>query len=127
MVESDPLAVTDVRHFVPAEDFARSRAFYTALGWSTLWTDDEALALMSLAGHQIMLQNYYVKEWAENSMLVIEVADARAWYRHVAQVLADGEFGAARVAEPQQQDWALVTHVWDPCGVLLHFAEMSSG
>ncbi|MGD9999662.1 MAG: VOC family protein [Ilumatobacteraceae bacterium] len=126
MSESDALAVTDVRPFVPAEDFERSYAFYTALGWRTVWTDGEGLALMSLGGRQFMLQNFYVKDWAENSMLVVEVADATAWYRHVARVLADGTFGKARVAEPQEQDWgALVTFVWDPCGVLLHFAQLS--
>lgn len=125
MTEPDPLAVTDVRPFVPAEDFQQSLAFYTALGWRTLWSDGEGLALLSLGGRQLMLQDYYVKDWAENSMLVVEVADATAWYHHVVHVLAGGDHGNARVAEPQQQDWgALVTYVWDPCGVLLHFTEL---
>lgn len=119
------LTVTDVRPFVPAKDFAQSHAFYTALGWSTLWSDG-GLALLSLGGRQLMLQDYYVKEWAENSMLVVEVADATAWYDHVERALADGDFGDSRVAEPQRQDWgALVTHVWDPCGVLLHFTQLN--
>ena len=112
---------------MPSEDFEQSLAFYTALGWSTLWTDGEGLALMSLGGRQIILQNYYVKDWAENSMLVVEVTDAHAWYRHVERALTDGNFGNARVAEPQQQDWgALVTYVWDPCGVLLNFTQLTA-
>jgi hypothetical protein len=127
VAESNPLAVTDVRPFVPAEDFRRSHAFYTALGWSTLWTDEEGLALMSLGGRQIMLQNFYVREWAENSMMVVEVLDAAAWYRHVERILAEGDYGHARVAEPKRQDWgAVVTYVWDPCGVLLHFTQFTS-
>ncbi len=127
MSEQNPLAVTDVRPFVPADDFEVSLAFYTALGWSTLWTDGESLALLSLGGSQMMLQNFYVKDWAENSMLVVEVADARAWHRHVEGVLADRSYGSARVAEPQQQDWgALVTYVWDPCGVLLHITQLDA-
>ena len=127
MTESNPLAVTDVRPFVPAEDFQRSHAFYTALGWTTLWTDGEGLAKLSLGGSQIMLQNYYVREWAENSMLVVEVVDAAAWYCHAEQVLAEGDFGHARVAEPKRQQWgAVVTYVWDPSGVLLHFTQLIS-
>lgn len=127
MSELGPLTVTDVRPFVPAQDFQQSRAFYTALGWKTLWTDGEGLALMSLGDRQIMLQNYYVKDWAENSMLVVEVADAHAWYRHIDRALAAGNYGSARVAAPQQQDWgAIVTYVWDPSGVLLHFTQMNS-
>ena len=125
MSETDSLAVTDVRPFVPAEDFEQSLAFYTSLGWTTLWTDRQGLALLSIGGRQMMLQDLYVRDWAENSMLVVEVADAAAWYRHVQLILADGDFGDARVAEPKQQDWgALVTYVWDPCGVLLHFTAL---
>ena len=91
-----------------------------------LWTDGDGLALLSLGASQMMLQNYYVKDWAENSMLVVEVADARAWHQHVESVLAGGNYGNARAAEPQMQDWgALVTYVWDPCGVLLHFTARS--
>jgi catechol 2,3-dioxygenase-like lactoylglutathione lyase family enzyme len=117
------LTVTDVRPFLPAADFERSLAFYTALGWTTVWSD-ESLALLSLAGHQLMLQDYYVREWAENWMLVVEVADAAAWHDHVGSVLASGDFGDARVAAPEHQDYgATVTYVWDPCGVLLHFTE----
>ncbi|MEX1106487.1 MAG: hypothetical protein WEB78_09835 [Ilumatobacteraceae bacterium] len=127
MSDVNPLAVTDVRPFVPAVDFHQSLAFYTALGWTTLWSDDDGLALLSLAGSQLMLQDFYVKDWAENSMLVVEVADAAAWYRHIGRVLADGDLGNARVAEPQQKEWgALVTYVWDPCGVLLHFTQLNS-
>jgi uncharacterized glyoxalase superfamily protein PhnB len=126
MSDVNPLAVTDVRPFVPAKHFPQSLAFYTALGWTTLWSDDGGLALLSLDGHQLMLQDFYVKDWAENSMLVVEVADAVAWHRHIERVLADGDFGSARVDEPQQQDWgALVTYAWDPCGVLLHFTQLN--
>ena len=125
MSESGALTVTDVRPFVPSMDFERSLAFYTALGWSMLWTDGDGLALLSLGGCQMMLQDYYVKDWAENSMLVVEVPDAGAWYDHVERVLATGTYGHARAAAPQQQDWgALVTYVWDPCGVLLHFTQL---
>jgi hypothetical protein len=118
------LAVEDVRAFVPAEDFVMSRAFYEALGWSTVWTDDEGLAIMELSGHRFMLQDHYVRDWAENFMITVVVDDAAAWYRHAASVLADGRFGRARVAEPRREDWgATVTYVWDPCGVLLHFTQ----
>jgi len=117
------LGVADVRAFVPAAGFAVSRAFYLALGWRELWTDG-TLALLELGGHRIMLQDRYVRDWAENCILTVEVADARAWFAHVDSVLTHRRYGDARVAEPRQEDWgALVTYVWDPCGVLLHFAQ----
>jgi hypothetical protein len=122
----DRFAVEDVRTFVPAKEFALSKAFYEGLGWTAIWTDGQGLALMELAGHRFMLQNYYVQEWAENFMLTIVVADAAAWYERATGVVAAGDVGDARVAEPKHEDWgAIVTYVWDPCGVLLHFTQFS--
>lgn len=119
-----PLAVEDVRVFVPARDFAVSRDFYEALGWNTAWTDGDGLAIMELGGHRFMLQDHYVRDWAENFMITIVVADAAAWFEHVSAVLATGRFDGARVAAPKDEDWgATVTYVWDPCGVLLHFTQ----
>ena len=120
----DRLAVHDVRAFVPAEQFSTSKAFYQALGWTTVWSDDTGLALMQLGGYRFMLQDYYVKDWAENFVLTIVVADARAWHTHVSDAVRGGQFGDARVAEPKVEDWgATVTYAWDPCGVLLHFTQ----
>ena len=42
------------------------------------------------------------------------------------RVLAQGEFGDARVAEPRQEEWAKVTYLWDPSGVLLHLTEFGT-
>ena len=120
---TDPLAVRDVRHFVPAKDLALSTAFYVALGWAATPIDD-SLVLLELAGHRFVLQDHYVTAWAENSMLTVEVDDAAAWHEHVRRVLADGSFVGARVAAPRREDWgAIVTYVWDPAGVLLHVAQ----
>ena len=38
------------------------------------------------------IQDYYLKDVAENTMLHITVEDAQAWYRHAASVLGDGDF-----------------------------------
>jgi hypothetical protein len=123
----DHLAVRDVRHFVPAIDLDVSRSFYEALGWSVEWTDG-TLVLLELAGHRLMLQAYYVKEWAENSMLTVVVDDAVAWHRHVTDVLAAGSYAGARVATPRHEEWgAIVTYVWDPAGVLLHLTQFLDG
>jgi hypothetical protein len=118
------LAVDDVRMFVPARDFAQSKSFYSALGWTTEWTDDDGLAILELGGHRFMLQDFYVREWAENFMMTVVVRSAPAWFDHVTDVLGAGEFGDARVSEPKVEEWgATVTYVWDPCGVLIHFTE----
>ena len=119
--------VMDVRMFVPARDFAVSKAFYRGLGWKLNWEDAE-LAEMKIADRRFLLQNAYVKQWAENFMIHISVNDAQAWFALVTRLVDTGKYLDARVALPERQAYgALVTHVWDPSGVLLHLAQWDSG
>ncbi len=61
-------------------------------------------------------------------MLHIAVDDAEAWHEHAANVIEDGRFSDCRVDGPREEDYgALVTYVWDPSGVLLHFAQFQGG
>ena len=117
------LTVVDVRSFVPASDFQLSLAFYQALGCAVSWSDD-TLAVLELGPSRFYLQNYYVKEWAENCMLHISVSDAWSWKEHIDSLVSGREFPGVRVNEPKSEAYgALVTYAWDPAGVLLHFAE----
>lgn len=115
---------TDVRTFIPCKDFERSKRFYAALGWATEVVGP-GLALVTLADEQnFYLQDYYVKDFAENTMLHISVKDAPAWHAHIAAVLREQEFPDARVQPPKRQDYgASVVFVHDPSGVLLHLCQ----
>jgi predicted lactoylglutathione lyase len=119
------LNATDIKIFVPAKKFGESLQFYTALGWQINWqAEDNSLAELELANCRFYLQNYYHKGWANNFMMHITVEDAKAWWQHASKVIADGNYKYARLNEPKEESYgALVTHVWDPSGVLLHFAQ----
>jgi catechol 2,3-dioxygenase-like lactoylglutathione lyase family enzyme len=118
------LDASDIRPFIPARDFAVSKRFYARLGWGV---DDVGprLALVTLGEAQhFYIQDYYLKDVAENTMLHLSVTDADGWYAHVAAALAGGEFPGARVQPPARQPYgAAVTFVHDPSGVLLHLCE----
>jgi catechol 2,3-dioxygenase-like lactoylglutathione lyase family enzyme len=118
------LTVSDLRPFIPARDFALCKRFYSGLGWDTRDVAD-GLALVRLADHQhFYLQDYSVRELAENCMLHLTVADAQAWHRHVSSVLQGNRFPDARVQAPRLQTYgAIVTFVHDPSGVLIHLCE----
>ena len=122
------LNVTDVRPFIGARDFDASRDFYVALGW-TITYDSADLRVLELAHHRFYLQKYYNKEWCDNSMLHISVDDVDAWYRFAKQQFARKTFvGSARLGdEPKDEGYARVFHIWDPVGVLLHFAQFAAG
>lgn len=117
------LSASDIKAFVGSKNYEEPRDFYQSIGFK-LDFDAGDLAEFELGHCRFFLQKYYQRKWCENSMLHITVENAAAWYRHVAAVLRKRKFGAARVREPSEQPYgALVTFVWDPVGVLLHFAQ----
>ena len=118
------LKVKDLRVFVPARDFEESIRFYEALGFKKKWQHEDGLAEMQIGSNRIWLQNYYVKEWAENFMISIEVDDAAEWWRHINDLIVQGEFGSIRVKPPKKEPWgSTITYCWDPSGVLIHFTQ----
>ena len=118
------LKTVDLRVMMPAKNFAVSKAFYEAIGCVVHDVSTE-LALVDFADRRFYLQNYYVKEWAENFVLYVVVEDAHAWYEHVAAQIGSNRFAGARVQPPRQEDYgALVTYLIDPSGVLIQFAQV---
>jgi hypothetical protein len=118
------LKAIDLRVMMPARNFALSKAFYEAIGCIVIDVSTH-LALVELAERRFYLQNYYVKEWAENFVLYVVVENAYAWYEHLAKSLAGNQFAGARANRPRSEDYgALVTHLIDPSGVLIHFAQV---
>ncbi len=112
--------INDLLVYTPAKDFEQSKRFYSALGFEMTegWggTMD-----CRLGGAAFRLQNYYVKDWANNFMMRFGVDDVHEWYEHAKRVIASGDYGDARVSEPEMAGDTPIFHVWDPSGVLLIF------
>ena len=115
--------ISDVRTFVGSRDFALERDFYAALG-CTVEFDNGRVALIAAGTGRFYLQDYYQKQWCENTMLHFSVESAQDWYDFAIAAIEGGGFGEARVSPPKEEEYgAKVTYVWAPSGVLLHFAE----
>ncbi len=69
------------------------------------------------------LQDYYVKDWADNFMIAIGVDDAHAWWKKAQNMEDGGSYKNIRVKPPENVGDSLVTHVVDPSGVLLAFVQ----
>jgi len=111
------------RPFLPARDYETSLRFYETLGFEA-YPLGSTLAELSLGPHAFLLQGYYVKEWAENTVMHVLVKDVHAWWQHIASLDLVGRFGVSPPAAPRAESWGLtVAYVFDPSGVLWHFAE----
>ncbi len=115
--------VLALRPFVPARDFALSRRFYEALGFVVSYASESVVG-MTLGGCDFILQDYYVKEFAENCMLQLLVRDVDAWWARVDGAALVAEFGVRPPRAPAMQDWGMkVGFLFDRSGVLWHVAE----
>ena len=95
------LATVEIKAFVPARDFAASKAFYTALGFEVPWSSDD-LAYVRHGATSFLLQKFYVAEHAGNFMM---------------HLLVD-KFGI-RLESPAERPWGLRDFAMtDPAGVL---------
>ena len=119
-----PDPILALRPFVPARDFDLSRRYYEALGFATTHRDD-SIAMLKLGSFSFILQNYYVKEFAENCMLQILVRDVEAWWTRTDPAKLVEPFGVKPPVAPALQSWGMmVGFVFDPSGVLWHVAEV---
>ncbi len=121
-----PTGAEAARPFLPARDFAQSKAFYERLGFTKLLDGD--VAVFGIGATGFILQPCYQKDWAENFMMQLMVDDLDAWWAHVAALDLPGAFGVAPPRAPALQPWGLrVAYVFDPSGVLWHIAERRQG
>ena len=120
------LNAINLRAFVPAKDFNLSKSFYLDLGFEIFYEDAE-LAVFNVGntGVGFFLQNFYVKELAENLMMHLLVEDVDSWWAEF-QSRNIAEKYKVRVIPPKQQEWKMRDFVvFDPSGVSWRIAENS--
>ena len=99
-------SVLDLKAFVPAKDFALSRRFYSDLGFTEKWHNDQ-VAEFEAGGFRFLLQNYHAAGLAENFMMQLHVQDADAWWRRIAEADLKGKYELHMAKPPALQPWGL--------------------
>jgi len=116
-----------IRTFIGAKNFEESRAFYTALGFEeapiskdmTLFQVNDSLAFY--------LQDYYVKDWINNSMIFLEVDDVEVCWKELNELGLHHKYTRVKLTEIKTFDWGRECFMHDPSGVLWHFGEFKQG
>ncbi len=115
--------IVALRPFVPAKDFAVSKRFYQALGFS-ITLEDPPIAILKSESFSFLLQDFYVKELAENFMLQLMVRNVDAWWQRVEAAKLPETFGVKPPKTPAMQPWGMkVGFLFDPSSVMWHIAE----
>lgn len=111
------LATVEIKAFVPARELRKSADFYLALGFEVPWIN-ESMAYVRHGATSFLLQQFFVKEHAENSMMHMLVESVDDWYRHVLSADVQARFGV-RIGAPENRPWGIRDFTLvDPSGVL---------
>lgn len=112
------LRVTELRAFIPALDFERSKQFYQELGFTMDWEAGE-LAYFHFEGQCcFLLQDFNQPTFATNFMMHMVVEDVDAWLQRVHESGVAEKYGV-RVGAIESQPWGMRDFVlYDPAGVL---------
>lgn len=115
-----------IRTFVGAKDFGESCRFYETLEFE-LRHHGKGFAYVSVSpGIGFYLQDYYVKDWCENSMVFLEVNDLEAYFDKVTALDLPGKFHGVKVMPIKRQVWGAEFFIIDPAGVLWHIGTFRS-
>jgi hypothetical protein len=101
-----------IRPFIGSKDFNLSRAFYKDLGFEEHVISPQ-LSAFHFSNMIFYLQNAYVKDWVDNTMVFVEV-------ENVDDYLTD-KYPMVRLVHPKVLDWGKECFVHDPSGILWHF------
>jgi catechol 2,3-dioxygenase-like lactoylglutathione lyase family enzyme len=113
-----------IRPFLGSENFEISRRFYRDLGFEEVVLSHN-MSLFKSQELGFYLQDAYVKDWIENTMVFMEVENvAQFWNDLVARELP-AKYDTIKLTPIRHLDWGSECFVHDPCGILWHFGEFS--
>ena len=111
------LTAREIKAFVPAQDYVKSKAFYRDVGFE-MASDMGDVAYFRLGECSFLLQDFYQPALADNSMMHLLVDDARAWHIHLEKVGLTSQYHV-QLSELVEQPWGMLDFtLTDPSGVL---------
>lgn len=111
-----------IRPFIGARDFERSRHFYRDLGFEESVLSRN-LSYFKTDGLGFYLQDAYVRDWIDNSMIFMEVEDVGRYWDELLALDLTASYPEVRLIPVRTCDWGRECFLHDPSGILWHFGE----
>lgn len=110
-----------VRAFIGAKDFEVSRAFYKDLGFEESVISGK-MSYFKIAGTLgFYLQNAYVADWVDNTMIFLEVDDVDKYWNELNDLALHHKYEGVRLTPIRNESWGKECFLHDPSGILWHF------
>jgi catechol 2,3-dioxygenase-like lactoylglutathione lyase family enzyme len=117
--------IKSIRPFIGANNFEISRQFYRDLGFEEV----VLFSNMSLFQNETVgfyLQDAYVKDWVDNTMVFMEVEDVNIMYSELQQLNLPLKYPSLRLIPVKNHAWGSEFFLHDPSGILWHFGQFSA-
>jgi hypothetical protein len=114
-----------IRPFLGAKNFETSRNFYREIGFEESRISPN---LIYFQNNKIgfYLQDAYVEDWVNNTMVFMEVAELDALYSSLEGRKLGEKFEGVRLLPIKSLAWGREFFLHDPSGILWHFGEFTS-
>jgi catechol 2,3-dioxygenase-like lactoylglutathione lyase family enzyme len=114
-----------IRPFIGAKDYELSRSFYRDLGFQekVLFPD---MCLFTTEPIGFYLQNAYVKDWVDNSMIFLEVDDIDRYWKELLALNLPARYQGVKLTPIRNFDWGRECYLHDPSGILWHFGQFNT-
>lgn len=115
-----------IRAFIGAKDYVESQQFYRELGFEQVEIGDKMTLFKVNENLAFYLQDYYVKDWIDNSMIFLEVEDVDKCWEDLKKRGLENKYKLVRLSPIKDWDWGRECFLHDPSGVLWHFGQFNS-
>lgn len=113
-----------IRPFIGAKNFDLSRNFYRDLGFEEVVLFHN-MSLFKTGGLGFYLQDAYVQDWVDNTMLFLEVDDVDRYWKELSALGLTDKYEGVKLTPIKTYDWGKECFLHDPSGILWHFGEFS--
>jgi hypothetical protein len=113
-----------IRAFIGAKNYESSRNFYKDLGFqeSIISYDMSYFKINELGFY---LQNAYVKDWIDNTMIFLEVDNVERYWNELLALDLTSKYKNVKLDPVRVLDWGKECFLHDPSGILWHFGEFN--
>lgn len=116
---------TSVRAFIGAINFEQSRQFYKELGFEESILSGEMSYFRITPVLGFYLQNAYVKDWIDNTMIFLEVDNVNEYWNDLQSLGLDQKYTNVKLTPIKEYDWGKECFLHDPSGILWHFGQFN--
>ena len=111
-----------IRPFIGSKNFTISRNFYHDLGFEEVILGPN-FSYFKTDAIGFYLQDAYVKDWIDNTMLFLEVENVNRYWEELIALGLSEKYENIKLVPVREMDWGKECFIHDPSGILWHIGE----